>query len=249
MRYNLLASAALVGAILGASSAQAATNLVTNGGFEQSTYNANNQFGSGWDGFGGQGVTGWTGGNGYQVYFIAGTETSVSANNEFGDPQSHFYPTFNALSPDGGNFVALDGDQTVPAGSISQVISGLTVGETYALTFDWAAGQFVNRSGDITEQLQVSFGDQTQLTDILAVPSGGFSGWKSVTMNFTATNAIQTLNFLSLGTPTGLPPIAVLDGVSLSSAVPEPSAWLLMVAGFGGLGATLRHRRRSFVAA
>ncbi len=34
------------------------------------------------------------------------------------------------------------------------------------------------------------------------------------------------------------------DGVSGVAAVPEPATWALLVAGFGGTGALLRHRRR-----
>jgi len=247
---NVSALAICAAALAIASGAQAATNLVQNGSFELSSFSHNNQFGAG---FGGQGVTDWVGGDGspatnLQFYFFGGTQTTVDATNQFGDPKAFFYPSFNTLSDDGGNFVALDGDPGVTGhpsaqGEVSQTISGLQVGKNYTLTFDWAAAQLRNRTGAITEQLKVSFGGQTFFTPVLSVPSQQFSGWKDVTMHFTPTSTMQTLSFLSIGSPIGEPPIAALDGVSLT--VPEPATWAMLVIGFGGIGALIRRRRQT----
>lgn len=244
MRKHILSSVALAASMALAigTSAQAATNLLTNGSFETGP-SANAQFGNG---FGGQTVTGWNGGDGYQIYFVGGTQNTTSATSQYATGLEYFHPSFDTLSPDGGNFVALDGDSTV-AGSITQLVNGLEIGKVYTLTFDWAAGQLINRHGATTEQLQVTFGGQTQTTNILSVPDAGFSGWNTVTMNFTAGAASQTLTFLSLGTPDGLPPMAALDGVSLT--VPEPATWAMMLIGFGGLGAMIRRRRSTLAAA
>ena len=46
------------------------------------------------------------------------------------------------LSPDGGNFIAIDGDPTY-AGILSQTISGLQKNQFYTLSFYQAAVQFV----------------------------------------------------------------------------------------------------------
>jgi hypothetical protein len=64
-------------------------------------------------------------------------------------------------------------------------------------------------------------------------------------LTFTANSTSELLSFLAVGTPSGnLPPFALLDGVSLT-AVPEPSNWAMMLAGFGGLGfAAVRRRRK-----
>jgi hypothetical protein len=253
MRMKLLSTVAAVAAVMAISTSANAFEFVTNGNFESSSYEQNTQFG-GQAGPGvsyvpSQGVTGWTGAGGAatQFYWIGGTQTSVSAINRWDDPATYFYSTLDTLSPDGGNFVGLDGDATV-AGGISQTINGLVVGEFYNLDFNWGAAQLINRSGATTEQLHITFGGQTADTGVLAVASGAFSGWQNGHFQFQATSTSQVLTFLSVGTPDGLPPIAVLDGVSIT-AVPEPTTWAMMLLGFGGIGAMIRRRRQTFVAA
>ena len=239
-RNLILAASAAVLAMGG--SAQA-TEFVQNGGFELSSLTHNYQFGAG---FGGQTVNNWTGagGNQLQFYYRGGTQTFENATNQFNDPLGYFHPSFSTLSSQGGNFVGLDGDSQY-RGQISQLITGLTVGQTYKLTFDWAAAQLINRTGATTEQLQVMFGADTFNTAVVPNISGGFSGWMSESHSFTATSTSQLLTFLSVGTPNGLPPIAALDAVSLTGGVPEPATWALMLMGFGAVGFAARRVRRA----
>ena len=232
MNIKIVAGAA---ALLFATFAPAAqANLVTNGDFSATTFTQNNQFGTG---YGGQGVTGWTGNGGYNLYFFAGTSTTVGANSQYGGTlEKLFGPVPN--SPTGGNFVALDGDASL-AGRISQTITGLVSGAKYELSFDWGAGQLQSRTGATTEELSVSLGGETHSTAIVSNPSQSFTGWAHQVMTFTATGSSEVLSFLSVGTPTGLPPIATLDGVSLT-LVPEPAALGLLGVGLVGLVAVRR---------
>ena len=228
MLAKFASAVALTVSVLGSAHATP-VNLVTNGDFSSTTYTQNNQFGTG---YGGQGVTGWTGNGGYSLYFFAGTASTVSANSQYGGGREDLWSA--TTSPTGGNFVALDGASGVQGG-MSQNISGLTAGDTYALTFSWGAGQIQSRTGATTEQLQASLGGQSFLTNVVSNPSQGFTGWFTTTFDYTATAGNELLSFLSIGTPSGLPPIATLDGVSLVD-VPEPGSMGLLVVGLSLVG-------------
>ncbi|KPF60098.1 hypothetical protein IP88_16220 [alpha proteobacterium AAP81b] len=144
-------------------------------------------------------------------------------------------------SPDGGPLVEIDGGGDYRA-SLDQDLTGLTVGKTYTVKFYWAGGQQSCCGGSTTEQLQVSFGNSTQSTAVWNNPEAGFSGWFSESFNFVAGASTQTLSFLAIGTPYGQPPVVLLDGVSVQG-VPEASTWVMLIAGFGIVGAAARRRR------
>ena len=164
-------------------------------------------------------------------------------------PNPHDYgPSANGftVSPDGGYFFGADA--AYANAPISQSIGGLTAGETYELTFFYAGAQFVDAMGANNEGWQVTFGSESQSTATLNNASMGFTGWQTASMSFTASSATQTLSFLATGGPNGLPPFALLDGVSLSTPnnppnpVPEPST--LAIVAVGALGLIARRIRR-----
>jgi hypothetical protein len=83
------------------------------------------------------------------------------------------------------------------------------------------------------------------------VASRGFTGWMTGSMTFTATSASELLESVSLGAPSGQPPVALLDGVSLTGltgAAPESGTWAMMGLGFAGLGLVAYRRRRKALA-
>ena len=244
MKKTLIGMAAIAAAI-SAASPVAAQEYVTNGGFESVSNNGQNFQVDPGNPYGT--VTGWStaatpSGNPYNILFHSSIATTGSAVGEYsgtGVEYLHALPTNNAGH---GNFMALDGDSAVNGTFLTQ-LTGLTVGGLYTLSFDWATGQIASRTGATTEGLNVQVGSLNLTLAPRSTPSGGSTPWATVTANFTATGANQTLSFLANGTPSGLPPVALLDNVSVRGAVPEPTSWAMMLIGFGGIGFSMRKRR------
>ena len=236
--FSALATVVTFSALTCASAQAAPINLVVNGGFE-STTNGIGQIDAITK------ATGWTS-TGYNFVFAGATAASTGATGNYGNvtlwgPATGAANGFTA-SPLGGNFLAADGAyQTEP---VQQMINNLVVGQKYDLSFYWAAAQQYGYSGAQTENWVVSLGGQTFSTPVYNNASHGFSGWMSQTFTYTATSTSEMLSFLAHGTPTGVPPFSLLDGVSLTAQVPEPSSVALMLAGLGLLAGTARLRRR-----
>jgi hypothetical protein len=259
---NAVSTAALATLVAaGAAPAFAGTNLVSNGSFEDVSGNASPSFFLS-DNAGD--LTDWiTSSNADSNNILFASPSGIATRHD--TAQFGLWASANVTtSPDGGNFVAFDGDPTPGARqTMSQTISGLTVGGTYILTFSWGATQyqFINGSsfncsgcwtGATTNEMVVSLGGETQDTATVNVASKGFTGWMPESMTFTATSASEMLVFLSEGGPTSLPPVALLDGVSLTGdvpgAAPEPGTWAMMGIGFAGLGFAAYRRRRKTLA-
>lgn len=159
-------------------------------------------------------------------------------------------------SPDGGKYWGIQYLQGWPeltfgnVTSLSQTISGLTVGNTYAVSF-WS---LVNHGYEpaVTARWAVSFGDSTQYSPLLngqAAQTSYTPAWTSSSLNFVATSATQTLSFAAQwfgATPGVTPEVLNLDGVKLTqiAAVPEPTSLSLLLAGLTVFG-FIASRRRS----
>jgi hypothetical protein len=244
--FRCTASAAGLFGLCVASANASPVNLVQNGGFESTTVthsttlpansNVTGSILSNWQNYS-------PGGTSYSVVYFPGEAATVGAA---GCPTCLNPNTLWAAtaSPDGGNSLAFAGDWTANA-IVSQLIPGLTVGHAYTLLFQYAAGQYNVGSGDTGAGWLVSFGTEWGTAPILSNASHGFTGWVESEMHFTATAANQVLSFMSMGGPTGLAPVALLDGVQLTDAtsVPEPASVVLVGAGLLGLGVARRPKR------
>jgi hypothetical protein len=236
-RFLILSSSIIL-----AVSAQAA-NLVQNGGFEQLLQpGVAAQFGTDYPS---QQLTDWSA-QGYNFVFTPGSADTSGAVGVYGalylwGPNNGSANGLPATSPDGGNYLAFDG--AFAQGPISQTINGLTPGKSVSVSFWWGGAQQFGYDSATTEQFQVTLGSDVQFTPVLNNANHGFTGWQRETLKFVPTSASEALSFLAIGTPGGVPPFSLLDGVSVSDA-PEPAAFALLGIGLAGLGGLVRVRRR-----
>lgn len=258
----LCAAVALTAASLGVAHATPVT--INNADFSQVTFGSMTPAGTEVDSInrvgGGQNVATYVTVDGWQVNGNASTGGNphaqaiwfANANAALNGPGGPLLADVVAPPSGSGSFVGLNGD-TGGAGNgdihanIQQQLFDLVPGTHYVVSFDWAASQQAGVHGPTTEFLRVSLGGQSYDTDIFSIPNHGFEGWQHVSFGFTANSASEWLSFMSFGTPTGLPPMALLTNVSMG--VPEPPVLALFGGGLLGLGflafCTRRRERRA----
>jgi hypothetical protein len=194
-------------------------------------------------------LTGWylSGSPNYTFLYATGAADVCCTSGEYGNNElwgsnNGGLNTISAPPSGSAYFIAQDGDFQNAA--IAQDITGLTVGHTYQVGFNYGYAQQYGFSGDTQQNWTVCLGGSCGSTPTLTNPSHGFTGWFHDSFGFTANSTAETLSFLAFGSAP-VPPFALLDGVTVSqeSAIPEPAVWTMMVLGLGGLGVMARRRR------
>lgn len=196
------------------------------------------------------GVGGTAVDNGRVYLYVPNTATTQGALYTPDGPGGYYvvlsgtagdYPDPN----NGGNFVGIDSGGFNY--TLSQNITGLKGNTHYQLSFDTAAAQQVGYTGRTQDYWQVTLAGEPSTpvtTTVIHNPSQGFEGWYTEELDFTTPLVLtsDTLQFLAVGSPDGLPPFALLDSVSLGT-VPEPATWLMMGCGLIALAGVRRLRR------
>ena len=232
MRKFLLAAGTAIVMASAASSASAATNLLTNGSFESGDF------------------TGWT------TNFVPGTDNGggdttpvVIAYNQPGNfPLGAFGESIPVDTLSGGadqasgRYAAYFSSDFTASETISQSIA-LVAGTSYTFGFDY----YLPANGQVNPfnaTFSASFaGNSIGTLSAAAQPT---QSWQSISQTFTALSSgpgTLALSFASNGFPAKDFVIDRVYVTSTSSLVPEPASWAMMVGGFGLMGAALRRKR------
>ncbi len=212
---TLLHIAALV-AFAAAANAHATTELVVNGSFEA------DQINSSWAPL--SAVTGWT--------------SSAAGNSAFeiqrGATQGG-QGGFNPLAAAGSQYLELNTDRFT---SVSQTIATGAPG-LYSLSFAYSGRP--DTAGQAVSTMNVYWGDTLLTPTALIGNTGGV--WQSYAQTLVASNPFTVLRFESIGPVSSQTYGSYLDNVSVTSAVPEPETYGMMLLGLGLIGVVARRKK------
>lgn len=256
---GLIAFLLLTCLMVGFAPSAKAAELVQNGEFSQFTKGARNETVS-WDnGVQNAVLKDWTNTIAYTSAYGPNASETIGAWGILflWGPKNGSQNGFTDMSPNqandpSANFLAFDSDPAF-RGTFSQTITpGLVQGGQYVLSYYWAAAQYTDRTGPIESGFTVMLGSQMLVDGTIgtglyaSIPSQGFSGWIPEYVAFTYHGSGDVLSFIAEGSPSGLPPVALLDSVSLvgPSPTPEPGTLLLAASGLLGLGSWRSWLRR-----
>ena len=216
MKLKLMMAGAIA-ALATAGAANAATELVVNGGFAGNI---------------GRGAT---------------AVSTVSATQIAGWTVLTNYVDWsnNAWQSSDGDGFSIDLIGGFGRGVIAQTIA-TQAGRTYNLTFDISGNPDSQRDAGRFVTVSAGGADIGVTQYVLgAANTRGNMLWSSRSMSFVATGASTQIVFTGTSDdPANCCWGAALDNVSVMTAVPEPATWAMMIVGFGAAGSMVRSARR-----
>jgi hypothetical protein len=144
------------------------------------------------------------------------------------------YYTNNAAGTDGAVLLNENGDTS------ATIVYNLTAGTKYTLSFDYYGD---NRPGEAYVLKYSIDGSPVQIINGVDQSAGSNPG-TTTTFSFTAFGPSATLLFTQASTTEASP---IIDNVTISTNVPEPSTWAMMILGFMGVG-FVAYRRKNKLA-
>ena len=163
------------------------------------------------------------------------------------------------VNPAGGNYAAVSDQYGTGGEALLQ--SFTTPGGPLTLKFDWFDNDHNGQFGTA-----IDGSEQTGRVDILGASASPFDVGSGVVQNlllgagtytpYGATIPWQSASFTITGLAAGTYQLRFgngqccyfqefgVDNVSLTSSVPEPGVWTMLLVGFGGLGVAMRARRK-----
>lgn len=229
MKNTLLLAAALTGSVFASTPANAASLLI-NGSFEDlggATLNSCGGVGCGYTY--GSLIPGWSNGVGV-----------VSGQFQPGDFTGGIVLT---SMPDGLTGAYING-----GGTLSQSAGTVTAaGTLYNFSVYFGLRNDADIATQILGQASLNIGSNSYA---VAGTSPSYGDWAKYSVSYVSTSADigKSIGVTLIGQSNGSAYQSLFDNAQLdASAVPEPATWLMMIVGFGAVGASVRRRRSQSV--
>lgn len=157
--------------------------------------------------------------------------------------RNNAFPGLNAS--DGNQYLDLTGNVGRGAGLVSDAVETASNFD-YLVAFDVGAFFYGGSFGPATVDLLINGSLASSFS--VAPPAANSVNWQRFSYGFAGTGSPVTIGLYSSLSPAssnlgvGLDNVTLTSSIRTTPAVPEPTTWIMMMAGFGLVGAALRRK-------